>query len=550
MSAIKFDTIIQGATIYDGEGGSTFCADVGISGDKIIEIGDLNTPAANVIKGHGLALMPGIIDVHTHYDAQITWDPTLSPSPSMGVTTAVMGNCGFGIAPCPKKHQEIMLKNLSVVEGMNLNTLLEGTQWKFESFPDYLNFIDEQRPHPNVAVLIGHSAIRTAVMGEESSTRVIPTQEELNTMRGIVDEALTSGAIGFASSFSPNHSGFGGRPMPSTIAEDAELYALLEPIKQRKGVFVTAGGGRATPEYLEHISKTFDCPTFLVSVLAMYNDSDPTASSSYYERCGYALDRGHEVYIHANPHPLSFDFTLRNPYIFYAHEAFTPVKMAAAEDLKAIYKSRTFREQFAKDLTENHVGVIFGGAWDKIELNETPITEIAKSANMNPLDWIFDQDLDTQFVGKMYQNNDEGVAKLLTHQNAIMALSDAGAHVEFLCDAGFGLFFIRHWALDTGTFTLSRAIQKLTSDQAAKYRIKKRGKIKTGYFADLVLFDPESVGISKLYRLNDLPGSGSRLMRNPTGINGVWVNGKKVVNANKPLSLQQGPGHILTEFDF
>ncbi|MDA0237785.1 MAG: amidohydrolase family protein, partial [Proteobacteria bacterium] len=239
MSTIKLDTIIQGATIYDGGGRNAFCADVGISGDKIIKIGDLNTECSNVIKAHGLALMPGIIDVHTHYDAQITWDPTLSPSPSMGVTTAVMGNCGFGIAPCPQEYQEIMLKNLSVVEGMNLRTLLEGTQWKFRSFPEYLKFIDEQRPHANVAVLIGHSAIRTAVMGEDSSTRITPTPEELNAMCDIVDQALGCGAIGFASSFSPNHSGFGGRPMPSTIAEDAELYALLEPIKQRKGVFVT-----------------------------------------------------------------------------------------------------------------------------------------------------------------------------------------------------------------------------------------------------------------------------------------------------------------------
>ncbi|MEJ6650542.1 MAG: amidohydrolase family protein [Burkholderiales bacterium] len=550
MSANKFDTIIQGATIYDGEGRNSFCADVGILGDKIIEIGDLNTECSNVIKAQGLALMPGIIDVHTHYDAQITWDPTLSPSPSMGVTTAVMGNCGFGIAPCPPEHQEIMLKNLSVVEGMNLKTLLEGTEWKFDSFPEYLKFIDKQRPHANVAVLIGHSAIRTAVMGEESSTRIKPTQKELEAMRDIVDEALACGAIGFASSFSPNHSGFGGRPMPSTIAEDAELYALLEPIKQRKGVFVTAGGGRATPEYLENISKTFECPTFLVSVLAMYNDSAPTASSDYYERCGAALDRGHEVYIHANPHPLSFDFTLRNPYIFYAHGAFDAIKVAAPDQLRSIYQSQSFRDEFAENLTNNQIGVIFNGAWDKIELDEVPITEIAKAANQSPLDWLFDQDLDTPFVGKMYQNNDVGVAKLLTHQNAIIALSDAGAHVEFLCDAGFGLFFLRHWAIDTATFTLTHAIQKLTSDPAAKYRIKKRGTIKEGYFADLVLFDPKTVGISKLFRLNDLPGDGSRLMRSPKGIHGVWVNGTQVIDPEKKQPIPEGPGHILTEFDF
>ncbi|MDC0500959.1 amidohydrolase family protein [Burkholderiales bacterium] len=550
MSSHKFNTIIKGATIYNGTGEDSYRADVGICGEKIVAIGDLNSDGANIIDARGLSLMPGIIDVHTHYDAQITWDPTLSPSPSMGVTTAVMGNCGFGIAPCPPERQEIMLKNLSVVEGMNLKTLLEGTQWKFESFPDYLKYIDQQRPHANVAVLVGHSAIRTAVMGDDSSVRIKPTEEELDAMRAIVDDALLHGAIGFASSFSPNHSGYEGRPMPSTIAEDEELYALLEPIKKRKGVFVTAGGQRATPEYLEHVSKTFDCPTFLVSVLAMHNDSDPSASTDYYRRCEQALDRGREVYIHANPHPLSFDFTLRNPYIFYAHEAFNAVKLASPEQLVSIYQSPKFRNEFKHNLSERKIGAIFNGAWDKIELNEIPITKLAKKANQEPLDWLFDQPLDAQFVGKMYQNNDEGVGKLLSHRNAIIALSDAGAHVEFLCDAGFGLYFLQHWVNKTETFSLENAVEKLTSDPAAKYRIKERGRIKEGYYADLVLFDPKSIGISKLFKLDDLPGEGSRLMRKPNGIHSVWVNGTKVIDKENTQTSQEGPGHVLTEFDF
>ena len=338
--------------------------------------------------------------------------------------------------------------------------------------------------------------------------------------------------------------------MPSTIAKDEELYALLDPIKKRNGIFVTAGGQRATPEYLEKISKTFDCPTFLVSVLAMHNDSDPKACNDYYHRCSAALDRGHEVYIHANPHPLSFDFTLRNPYIFYAHEAFNAVKKAMPEQLMSIYKSRAFRDDFIQNLSENKIGAIFNGAWDKIELNEIPITIMAEEAGLEPLEWLFDQDLDTQFVGKMYQNNDDGVSKLLSHRNAIIALSDAGAHVEFLCDAGFGLYFLQHWVRKTGTFTLTHAVQKLTSEPASRYRIKKRGEIKEGYFADLVLFSPDAVGISKLYRLNDLPGQGSRLMRDANGIFGVWVNGSRVIDKdNKPMA-QEGPGHILREFDF
>ncbi len=226
------------------------------------------------------------------------------------------------------------------------------------------------------------------------------------------------------------------------------------------------------------------------------------------------------------------------------------MKKAMPEQLMSIYKSRAFRDDFIQNLSDNKIGAIFNGAWDKIELNEIPITIMAEEAGLEPLEWLFDQDLDTQFVGKMYQNNDDGVSKLLSHRNAIIALSDAGAHVEFLCDAGFGLYFLQHWVRKTGTFTLTHAVQKLTSEPASRYRIKKRGEIKEGYFADLVLFSPDAVGISKLYRLNDLPGQGSRLMRDANGVFGVWVNGSRVIDEdNKPMA-QEGPGHILREFDF
>src|SRR4051812_13541321 len=158
--------------------------------------------------------MPGIVDVHTHYDAQVTWDPTLSPSVALGVTTAVMGNCGFGIAPCPPPLRETLLRNLSVVEGMDVDALLAGTRWDFETFPQYLDMIERQRPLGNVAVLAQHSTIRNAVMGEEASTRKLPSDQQLAGMRQMVAEAMDAGAAGFASSFSPNHSGWGGGPLP------------------------------------------------------------------------------------------------------------------------------------------------------------------------------------------------------------------------------------------------------------------------------------------------------------------------------------------------
>ena len=174
MTNITHDTIIRGASIVDGSGGETCVGDVAVDAGRITAVGKINGHAREVVDASGLALMPGIVDVHTHYDAQLTWDRTMSPSPSLGVTTAVIGNCGFGIAPCPENQRETMLKNLSVVEGMNLDALLTGTQWDFESFSEYLEQIRRVGPYANVAALVGHSTIRTAVMGDDASSRAEP----------------------------------------------------------------------------------------------------------------------------------------------------------------------------------------------------------------------------------------------------------------------------------------------------------------------------------------------------------------------------------------
>src|SRR5690348_5793487 len=234
------DVLIRGATVYDGSGGNAFAGDVAVRNGRFVPP---DGEARKIVDASGLALMPGIVDVHTHYDAQATWDPTLSPSVALGVTTAVMGNCGFGIAPCPAPLREAVLRNLSVVEGMDIDALLSGTRWGFETFGEYLALLDRLRPYANVAVLAQHSTIRSAVMGSEASSKRTPSAAELGRMKQEVDDALEAGAIGFASSFSPNHSGWGGQPMPSTIASDAELFHLLEPLSEKqRGVFVMATG--------------------------------------------------------------------------------------------------------------------------------------------------------------------------------------------------------------------------------------------------------------------------------------------------------------------
>ena len=541
------DLLVRGASIVDGTGRPAFQADVGVLQGQVVEIGKASSAARALLDAGGLALMPGIVDVHTHYDAQITWDPTLSPSVSLGVTTAIMGNCGFGIAPCPAELRETMVQNLSVVEGMDLEALLKGTRWNFETFGEYLDALERVRPHANVGVLAGHSTIRTAVMGEAASTRTQPTPDELAAMKVLVREAMRAGAAGFASSFSPNHSGWAGKPMPSTIASDEELKVLAGVLgEERKGVFVMATGPRGTPDFMESIAAETGRPAFMVTVLTMFSRADPGRALQYYERCAQAMARGHEVCIHTSCQPLSFDFTLREPYILYSHDAFDAVKAAPPEARSGIYRDPAFRQRFRQNLRNPKSGILFHGDWSQVELDGVPVTRISA----DPLEFVLDLPLDAQLVAKLYQNDDAGVAPLLKHPAGVVALSDAGAHLIYFCDAGFGLHFLAHWVRETRTFSLEEGVRRLTSDPARRYRIPRRGSIELGNWADFVLFDPATVGISGLQKKSDLPGGGRRMVRAPVGVHGVWVNGLQVFDGSEYSSRHDdGPGRVLRIFD-
>jgi N-acyl-D-aspartate/D-glutamate deacylase len=401
-------------------------------------------------------------------------------------------------------------------------------------------------------------------MGEAACERVQPTADELARMRDIVRGAIRAGAIGLASSFSPNHSGWGSRPMPSTLASDDELAALVGVLgEEGRGMFVSATGPRATPEYMENIAATTGRPAFIVTVLTMHNDANPGQALDYYERCRAANDRGREVYSHSSCQPLSFDFTLRDPYVLYSHDSFARVKQADKTALRAVYEDRAFRAAFRADLMRPKAGIIFSGDWGKIEIGQAAtdtvqalegrtIAELARESGRDPVDVLFDtalaDGLDTVFVGKFFNSDDDGVQPLLQHSAGVVALSDAGAHLKFLCDAGFGLHFLGHWVRERGAFTLEEGVRRLTSDPARKYRVPERGCIEPGAWADLLLFDPKTVGISRLERVSDLPGGGTRMIRRPRGVHGVWVNGTQVFDGERYAAPGTGPGHVLDRF--
>lgn len=249
--------IIRNATVYDGSGAEpTSDTDVWVKDGKICNIGSgLDAAGAEEIDAAGLALMPGIIDTHTHFDAQITWDPSVRPSPALGVTTIVMGNCGFTIAPCKERDRDLVMKNLTQVEGMSLEALREGIDWGFETFPEYISMLADKGTVPNVACFLGHSSIRTYVMGAAATERAA-NDAEIAEMCAIIEQGMAAGAVGFATSTAPQHNGWAGVPMPSRLADDKELLALVQAMaKSGRGIFMLTKGNRTDVPYLEDLAK-------------------------------------------------------------------------------------------------------------------------------------------------------------------------------------------------------------------------------------------------------------------------------------------------------
>ena len=358
--------------------------------------------------------MPGIIDIHTHYDAQVTWDPTLSPSPSLGVTTVVTGNCGFGIVPSPPPLRDLIMRNLAVVEGMDLDALRAGIDWRFQSFAEYLDAVRRAGPYANVAVLVGHSAVRTAVMGEDASVRKEPTAAELAEMKRLVGEAMDQGAIGLGASYSPNHSGWGGIPMPSTISDISEFEALVGAMGGPGRGVVEIASGTIPVETIAGIAGRHGRRIFMTTGLSFYNEQFPKRGIGMFEACAAAQARGQEVYLQFTCQPLSFDFTLAAAYPFYSHPAFDPIKAYDREQLKAVFRDPSFRERFRDNLRNPRPGTIFQGNWDRVivaapvkpenaGLANRTIGEIARETGRDPLDLFLDLGLDGEPRHRVYR---------------------------------------------------------------------------------------------------------------------------------------------------
>jgi len=550
------DILFRNALIFDGTGAKPVEGDVADEHGRIVRPGGT---AREVIDADGLALMPGIIDSHTHFDAQITWDPFVRPSPELGVTTAVIGNCGFTIAPCKPQHRDLTMRNLTQVEGMSLEVLRRGIAWDFETFPEYLAQLERRGTAVNIAAYVGHSSVRTYVMGEDASRRAA-SDAEIGEMQAIVREAMRAGAVGFASSTSPAHNGEAGLPMPSRLADERETRALVAAMSESgRGVYMLTKGAHTSLAFLESLAADSGRPVMVAALL--HNGTNPRAVFEDLDAIAQANSRSHALIGQVSCCPLTMDFTMQSPYPVEGLASWKSALGLKGEALKAVLARRDFREGVRAELATTSKFRLFNGEWDKVQVVEAPkharyeqraLADIARSERRDPLDVMLDvaleENLQTVYTAELLNSDEDAVGRMLRHPNSIVSLSDAGAHLTFFNDAGFGLHLLGRWARELGVLSMSEAVRRLTSHPAQVFGMRRRGVIHEGCAADLLLFDPKAVGRGPKRRVFDLPGGAPRLTTDAVGVHGVWVNGRQVVGRDGLLDSAPRAGEVLTNF--
>ncbi|HXK26324.1 MAG TPA: amidohydrolase family protein [Myxococcota bacterium] len=552
----SFDLVIRGGTLVDGTGAPARAGDVAIRGGRIAELGAVKGNARRTLDASSCVVSPGFVDIHTHYDAQVFWDRMLSISPWHGVTTVVMGNCGFGIAPTRPEHRDLILRTLESVEGMSLAALRAGVgeDWPFESFAEYLDAIEARGTAIHVGALVGHTPVRLYAMGEEATEREA-APDELAAMQRLVRDALAAGALGFATSKAPTHVGYAGRPVPSRAASLSEVQALADCLADAgRGVFQATVGRdlflRELAEIQRRIGRTVSWTALLQGLFG------PDGHRRALEETEKLQADGVAVVPQVSCRPLVVEFQWKAPFPFESLPMFQPVSAADLAGRKRIYANPAFRAAFRE---RSEQGVL-SGRWSDLrivevpgqpELSERKLVDVARERGVHPADLALDlglaTDLEARFRMPVANHDEAEVATLLRHPGTVLGLSDAGAHASQLCDACAPTHLLGHWVREQGALTLEEGVRRLTSSTADHFGLRERGRLAPGLAADVTVFDPATVGAGPLRRVRDFPAGADRLVSDATGIRAVIVagvpiriDGRDVVDPEGPL-----PGRVL-----
>lgn len=535
------DLIIRNGLVIDGTGSAGQQADVAVLDGRISGIGRIDASSAQVIDASGAVVCPGFIDPHTHYDAQVTWDRLLGSSAEHGVTTVLMGNCGVGVAPCREADRELLVQDLVNVEGMSTEVLTAGINWMWESFPQYLDAIAGKGSGINLAFLAPLAPLRTWVLGGQANERPA-TLQETRAIAGLLREALDAGAFGFSTTAIPGHIGHHGKPLAARLASHEELRAYCGVLKAlNRGIIelaLTKRHGYFAEDEYELLELLVEASGRNVSWLSMHNLADIADNVEHVlKRVAPLMRRGAMPQIMTRP--LIAEMSLKRPFHFGEISAAKGLFDQGVERQMEIYADPAFRTAFRAELKEGRkfsrqpptVGVMQVGNPELRHLVGRTMSDIAAERGCDPLDCLFDialeDKLETIFFLPRANTDQSRIAEALRDsEHSLLGLSDAGAHVDMMCEAGYPTYLLGHWVREQKALTLEHAVKRLTSEPADYFGIAGRGRLMPGAAADIVVFDPQTVGSpARPTLVHDLPAGGGRMAAKAHGMRNVVVNG-------------------------
>jgi len=558
---MAFDLVVKNGTVVDGTGAPGFRADIGVNEGKITAIGRLGDKAYRTVDADGHVVTPGFIDGHTHMDAQVFWDPLGSCSCYHGVTSVVMGNCGFTIAPCAERDAGFVFKNLERAEDISPDAMQAGIEWSWETFPEFLDTIDELPKGINYAGYIGHSAIRTYVMGERAFTERAST-DELGRMCDIAEEGVRAGAIGFSTSRTPNHVTADDLPVASRVADWEEVRAIVSAVgRTGRGLFEIAGeqAGRDPDRLREYHVRLRDLAvdSGVVQTWGMFSSRfAPDHWRPYFGLLEETAAAGGRMFVQVHSRALNTMLSFKTQMPFDRWDLWSDIRALSLDDQK-----RQLRDP---DLCKRLVEIANGEAprnrivgvearppdYDHLYVMDSMVGEqrllkdVAGERGVNPvalmIDLSLESDFDQFFCQPAANENQDHVLEMMKHPRSVVTFSDSGAHVSQIMDSSLQTHLLSHWVREKEAMTLEEAVRELTCVPATYWGMHDRGLIREGLNADLVVFDPKTVAPRMPEVVNDLPSGAKRLKQVANGIRHSIVNGEVFLTDNEHTGSTSG----------
>ena len=561
---MAYDLLIKNGMVVDGSGGARYRADVGVREGRIAAIGRINERAKRTLDAEGQVVTPGFVDGHTHMDAQVFWDPIGASSCYHGITSVVMGNCGFTLAPCRQSEADFVFRNLERAEDISREAMLAGIDWRWESFPEFLDAVEALPKGINYAGYIGHSALRTYVMGERAFSEAA-TEDDQKAMEGLVQEAVQAGAIGFSTSRTFNHTTADDRPVASRLAQWDEVRGIVNAMGAvGKGLFEIAGEapGRDPERNREYHERLRDLAveSGVTQTWGMFSVRvAPDLWRPYFDLLNETAAAGGRMFAQVHSRALNVLLSFKTYTPFDKWDVWKDLRSLPLDEQKARLKDPALKAQLIASASAEYKGPRVVGAearppkWDWVypmadmAQNHPSMAELAARKGVHPVELMIDlsleHDFDIYFRQPIANEDQDHVLEMMKHPRSAITFSDSGAHVAQIMDSSLQTHLLSHWVRDREAFTLEEAVRQITYNTATLWGLHDRGLIRTGMAADLVVFDPDTIGPRLPEVAHDLPAGAKRLKQTADGIKHTVVNGEVLLTDNEYTGAT--PGRLL-----